>query len=305
MDKTRKIQVRKSQGLKIIIFAVILLAALQGWFLLTYYKELIPAIPSDLFKAPKEFPLSEQINNNGQNTQTNTSENNLNTSTTVSSAQTSETTSGTETTTSESTVASSSSSNAVVLSDIQKKIVLKLMDLLNQNITYGYNVYPKTGYPSDNVWASTDVIAFTLKDVGYDLMDLIYNDMKAHKEDYPMNIKNQKDPIKYTDFRDVFFQEQFFKRNALELQNKDGSWDYVSGNKDNAIQWQPGDIVYFQFDPKNPYNDLGGFISSRTNTNGVPLIIMISKEFGTIKEVDKLLEYKVVGHFRYPNPYTQ
>jgi uncharacterized protein YijF (DUF1287 family) len=301
MDKTRKIQVRKSQGLKIIIFAVILLTAFQGWFLLNYYKELITKIPSDLFKAPKEFPLSEQIINE-QITQINISENNLNTSTTESSVQTNET----ETTASESTAESSSGSNAVVLSDIQKKIVLKLMELLDQNITYGYKVYPETGYPTENdVWASTDVIAITLRDIGYDLMDLINIDMKAHKEDYPMDISKRKNPIKYIDFRDVFFQEKFFSRNALELQNKDGSWDYISGNEDNPIQWQPGDLVYFQFDPKNPYQDLGGFISSHTNANGVPLIIMISKEFGSVKEVDKLLEYKVVGHYRYPNPYTQ
>jgi uncharacterized protein YijF (DUF1287 family) len=301
MDKTRKIQVRKSQGLKIIIFAVILLTALQGWFLLNYYKELITKIPSDLFKAPKEFPLSEQIINE-QDTQINISENNLNTSATESSTPNGET----ETATSENTVESSGGSSAVVLSDIQKKIVLKLMELLDQNITYGYKVYPETGYPTENdVWASTDVIAVTLRDVGYDLMDLIYNDMQAHKEDYPMDITKRKNPIKYIDFRWTFFQEKFFSRNAWGLQNKDGSWDYVPGNKDNPIQWQAGDIVYFQFDPENPYQDLGGFISNNNNANGVPLIIMISKEFGSVKEVDKLLEYTVVGHYRYPNPNTE
>ena len=294
MDKIRKIQVRKSQGLKIIVFTVILLIALQGWFLLKYYKELITKIPSDLFKSPKEFPLSEQIINE-QNTQISISENNSNISATDQSTQTSET----ETATSESTAESSSGSDTVVLSDVQKKIVLKLMELLDKNITYGYKVYPKTGYPTENVWISTDVISVTLRDVGFDLMELIYNDMKAHKEDYPMDIKKQKDPNKYIDFRDVFFQEQFFKRNALELDT-----NYIPEDKNNIIQWQPGDIVYFQFDPKKPIQDLGGFISSHTNTNGVPLIIMISKEFGSVKEVDKLLEYKVIGHYRYPNPYA-
>jgi uncharacterized protein YijF (DUF1287 family) len=131
-------------------------------------------------------------------------------------------------------------------------------------------------------------------------MELIYEDMTAHKEDYPMDIKKRKDPIKHIDFRDVFFQEQFFKRNALELDKQ-----FIPDNRDNVIQWQPADILYFQFDPDNPYNDLGGFISSRTNDNGVPLIIMISKELGRISEVDKLQEYKIVGHFRYPNPYDE
>ena len=71
------------------------------------------------------------------------------------------------------------------------------------------------------------------------------------------------------------------------------------------IQWQPGDIVYFQFDPDDPYKDYGGFISSRTNDQGVPLVIMLSKELVKISEVDKLMEYTVVGHFRYPNPYAE
>ena len=183
---------------------------------------------------------------------------------------------------------------------MQKKIVLRLMALLEEDIQYGYKVYKETGYPNENIWISTDVIAMVLKDAGYDLMELINKDMVDHKEDYPLEIKNRKDPIKYIDFRDVFFQEQFFKRNALELEKK-----FIPGNKENMIQWQPGDIVYFQFDPENPYQDLGGFISSRNNDKGVPLVIMISKEFGRVLEVDKLQEYIIVGHFRYPNPYTE
>jgi hypothetical protein len=139
-----------------------------------------------------------------------------------------------------------------------------------------------------------------LKDAGYDLMELINKDMVDHKEDYPLDIKNRKDPIKYIDFRDVFFQEQFFKRNALELEKK-----FIPDNKENMIQWQPGDIVYFQFDPEDPYQDLGGFISSKNNDNGAPLVIMISKEFGRVVEIDKLQEYIIVGHFRYPNPYAE
>jgi hypothetical protein len=42
-----------------------------------------------------------------------------------------------------------------------------------------------------------------------------------------------------------------------------------------------------------------------TNPEGVPLVIMISSELGKVSEVDKLLEYKIVGHYRYPNPYNK
>jgi len=184
----------------------------------------------------------------------------------------------------------------IILTDVQKQIVLSLLELVEEDIEYGYEVFPDSGYPSNNVWISTDVISMILNDVGFDLMELMFKDMSEHKEDYPMDIKGRKEAIKYIDFRDVFFQEQFFKRHALGGLPT----EYAIDDPNNAILWQPGDILYFQFDPENPYADLGGFVSPRKNEEGIPLIIMISAELGSVSEVDKLLEYTVVGHFRYP-----
>ncbi len=296
MERSRKIQVRKSQGLKIIIFAIVVLSAVQVWFLINNYKEIVTKIPIDLFKAPISYPISEIVINlplsdRGSNA---TASNDSNTPSSTTSTATSEEQVG------DTTETTNPGEQAFELSEIQKKIVIKLMELLDSDITYGYNVYPETGYPTDNVWASTDVIAMVLKDLGYDLMELINKDMIDHSEDYPLDIKNRKEPIKHVDFRDTFFQEQFFRRNALELDN-----EYIPDNEDNIIQWQPGDIVYFQIDPDNPNKDYGGFISSRTNDEGVPLVIMLTKELGEISEVDKLLEYKIAGHFRYPDPYAE
>jgi len=301
MEKIKKIHVRKSQGFKIIVFTVIVLSAVQVWMLYSNYKDIIIKIPEDLFSYPKPVPVAELIVNlpyvppeTGEAAEEEAA------------AVTSTTDKPDLENTVETIVAESvdtqetavETAEAFVLSEVQKKIVLRLMELLDEDIEYGYTVYPDTGYPSENIWISTDVISMVLKDAGYDLMELIYEDMLNHKEDYPLDIKNRNEPIKYIDFRDVFFQEKFFKRNALELE-----LEYNLDNKD--IQWQPGDIVYFQFDPDNPYQDLGGFISSRTSDRGVPLVIMISKDLGKVSEIDKLLEYTVVGHFRYPNPYEE
>jgi uncharacterized protein YijF (DUF1287 family) len=191
----------------------------------------------------------------------------------------------------------SSSIEGFDLTEVQKKIIIKILSLLDEDITYGYETFPETGYPTNNVWISTDVISVTLNECGFDIMELINRDMLDHKEDYPMDIKGRKTPVKFIDFRDVFFQEQFFKRNALEL-----PLEFDQASEDNDVLWQAGDIVYFQFDEDNPYKDLGGFISSHKNDDGVPLVIMLSGEFGKVDEVDKLLEYVVVGHFRYPPP---
>jgi Uncharacterized protein conserved in bacteria len=300
MQKAKKIHIRKSQGFKIIVFAVIVLSAVQIWFLYKNYKEIVTKLPDSLYASPLNFPVSELTVNSKYQPPETSKENGqsaVTTGETISLENALETAQTTTVETTGTTVPESA--GEVILTDVQKKIVLRLMALLGEDIQYGYKIFKETGYPNENTWISTDVIAVVLKDTGYDLMELINKDMIDHKEDYPLDIKNRKDPIKYIDFRDVFFQEQFFKRNALELEKK-----FIPGNKENMIQWQPGDIVYFQFDPENPYQDLGGFISSRNNDQGVPLVIMISKEFGKVVEVDKLQEYIIVGHYRYPNPYA-
>ena len=298
MERTRKIQVRKSQGLKIIVFAIIVLSAVQVWFLINNYKEIITKIPIDLFKAPISYPISELvIDLPFRNSESNTTAGNG--SSTGSEAGTASTVTS-EGQAGDTTETTDSNAQAFELSDVQKKIVIKLMDLIDSDIIWGYKLYPDTGYPTENIWASTDVIAMVLKDLGYDLMGLINKDMIDHSEDYPLDIQNRKNPIKYIDFRQTFFQERFFRRNAFGLDEQ-----YLPDNKDNVIQWQPGDIVYFQFDPDDPNKDYGGFISSHTNDQGVPLVIMLSKELVKISEVDKLMEYTVVGHFRYPNPYAE
>ncbi len=300
MEKAKKIQIRKSHGFKVIVFAVIMFSAVQVWFLYKNYKEIITKLPDNLYASPLDFPVSELTINSKYQPPADSLEGSQNAITadeTISLENSLETA---VTTAAESVETTAESVQEFILTDVQKKIVLRLMALLDEDIEYGYKVYKETGYPSENIWISTDVISMVLKDAGYDLMELINKDMVDHKEDYPLDIKKRKDPIKYIDFRDVFFQEQFFKRNALELEKK-----FIPGNKENMIQWQPGDIVYFQFDPENPYQDLGGFISSRNSDKGVPLVIMISKEFGRVLEVDKLQEYIIVGHFRYPNPYAE
>ena len=268
------------------IYAGIIIALLQFLALKNLYQEQkIIKLPEKLFQSPVEYPTGEltldlNIDRYGPDTDESRPSSALDLE--------------------DETQASSESgpeSGDIVLTDIQKQIVLRLLELVEEDIEYGYEVFPDSGYPSNNIWISTDVISMILNEAGFDLMELIYKDMSEHKEDYPMDIKGRKEAIKYIDFRDVFFQEQFFKRHAFELPT-----EYTIDDPNNTILWQPGDILYFQFDPENPYKDLGGFVSPRKNVEGVPLIIMISAESGSISEVDVLLEYTIVGHYRYPPP---
>jgi len=283
-DRIRKKQYRKSVNYKYFIYIVGIIALLQLLALRACYQEKIFKLPEKLFSSKIDFPISELTLD-------------ISYGEPESGFMEDGDVSGTE-----GDIAIESGENqpgeieGQNLTDIQKKIVLKALELLDKDIKYGYEVFPDTGYPS-NVWISTDVISVTLRDCGHDLMELIYKDMSEHKEAYPMDIKGRKTPIKYIDFRVVFFQEKFFQRNALEL-----TVEYDINDENISSLWQAGDIVYFQFDENNPDKDLGGFISPRYNDEGVPLVIMISSEFGKVREVDKLLEYKIVGHYRYPPP---
>ena len=284
-ERIRKKQYRKSVNYKYFIYIVGLIALLQLLTLRACYQEKIFKLPEKLFSSKIDFPISELT---------------LDISYGESESRSIE--DGDASVTEEdSAIESDENQSAEIegqnLTDIQKKIVLKALELLDKDIKYGYEVFPDAGYPTSNVWISTDVISVTLRDCGYDLMELIYKDMSEHKEAYPMDIKGIKTPIKYIDFRVVFFQEKFFQRNALEL-----TVEYDINDENKSLLWQEGDIVYFQFDENNPDKDLGGFISPRYNDEGVPLVIMISSEFGKVREVDKLLEYKIVGHYRYPPP---
>jgi len=285
-ERVRKKQFRKNINYKYFIYIVAIIALLQLLTLRACYQEKIFKLPEKLFSSKIDFPISElTLDITYGEPESRFMED--------SDAYMTEEDSAIESDENQSNDIESHN-----LSDIQRDIVLKALELLDEDIKYGYDVFPDTGYPSSNVWISTDVISVTLRDCGYDLMDLIYEDMNEHKEDYPMDIKGRKTAIKYIDFRDVFFQEQFFKRNALTTL----PLEYDKENENNNFLWQAGDIVYFQFDENNPYKDLGGFISPNKNNDGIPLVIMISKELGKVCEVDKLLEYKIVGHFRYPPP---
>ena len=171
------------------------------------------------------------------------------------------------------------------------------MKLPEEGIAYKYQAYPETGYPNEKNWISTDVISVVLNDCGYDLMELIFKDMTEHIDAYPMDKKGTTAPSKKSDFRVVYFQQKFFQRNALEL-----PITFDAKDPANLLQWQPGDIVYFEIDAENPGKDVGGMISTHKSDKGIPLVIMITADLGKVTEVDALSTLKASGHFRYPYP---
>ncbi|MBQ7139884.1 MAG: DUF1287 domain-containing protein [Bacilli bacterium] len=136
--------------------------------------------------------------------------------------------------------------------------------------------YYSSGYPDDEYGVCTDVVAFSLKDSGYDLMDLVYNHVKENRELYNIDTID-----KNIDFRRVVNLDVYFKNTAIVLTN----------DINKIEEWQGGDIVVFK---KHI-----GIVSDKRNKNGVPFIIHHANPYQIHYEED-ILEQRddIIGHYR-------
>ena len=143
---------------------------------------------------------------------------------------------------------------------------------------YVSEYYDKVGYAPGDRGVCTDVIAFGFVGAGYDLMEMINADIRAHPEDYP----NAED--EYIDFRRVENQLVFFEKYAAESLTTDF--------RDGA-QWQAGDIVVFE---KHI-----GLAAEGRNWKGIPLLLHHGREDQTeyIEDRFEVTDQAVVGHFRW------
>lgn len=136
--------------------------------------------------------------------------------------------------------------------------------------------YYQTGYPDDGYGVCTDVVANALKNAGYDLMDLVQEDIKMNLDDYDIA-----EPDRNIDFRRVRNLKIYFSHTAVNL----------TTDISEIEEWQGGDIVIFQ-------NHIG-IVSDRRNENGVPYVIHHNGPWQKSYEQD-ILESRddIVGHYR-------
>ena len=136
--------------------------------------------------------------------------------------------------------------------------------------------YYETGYPNDNYGVCTDVVAFALLEAGYDLKELVNEDIKKNKELYNIDIID-----KNIDFRRVKNLQVYFKNNAISL----------TTDINDITAWQGGDIIIFK---KHI-----GIVSDKRNKKGISFIIHHANPYQRYYEED-ILEYRddIVGHYR-------
>ena len=111
--------------------------------------------------------------------------------------------------------------------DDQTDILNNANNYIKTNPKYKSKYY-NTGYPDDEYGVCTDVVAFALKDAGYDLMVLVNEDIKNNKELYDIDAVD-----KNIDFRRVKNLKVYFDNNAISL----------TTDINEIEEWQGGDIV--------------------------------------------------------------
>lgn len=157
-------------------------------------------------------------------------------------------------------------------------------DILNNVRTYiakkpkYKSKYYENGYPDDEYGVCTDVVANGLKGAGYDLKELVNEDIINNKEKYNIEVID-----KNIDFRRVRNLDVYLKNNSISL-TKDLS---------QIEEWQGGDIIVFK--------DHIGIISDKRNKKGIPFLIHHANPIQVNYEEDVLELYGqdyIIGHYR-------
>ena len=161
--------------------------------------------------------------------------------------------------------------------DDQTDILNNVRTYIAKNPKYKSKYY-ETGYPDDEYGVCTDVVANGLKDAGYDLKELVNEDIINNKEKYNIEVID-----KNIDFRRVRNLDVYLKNNSISL-TKDLS---------QIEEWQGGDIIVFK--------DHIGIISDKRNKKGIPFLIHHANPIQVNYEEDVLELYRqeyIIGHYR-------
>ncbi len=147
--------------------------------------------------------------------------------------------------------------------------------------------YYSQGYPPPGVGACTDVVWRAFKEAGYDLKNLVDEDIRLHPDRYG---STGQDPDPNIDFRRVKNLQVFFQYHGQSLTTR-----LIAEDVDNLVQWQPGDIVVFA-----PPKEHIGIISDHRLRNGIPLVIHNAGPRASEADVLSYWPTPILYHFRFP-----
>ena len=159
--------------------------------------------------------------------------------------------------------------------DDQLDILQGAKDYVAGKPKYGSNYY-EGGYPTDSQGVCADVLGFALQAAGYDLRDLVNEDIKSDPSAYGIS-----EPDSNIDFRRVKNLQVYLGRHAKNL----------TTDLSQTGEWQGGDIITFA---KHI-----AIVSDKRNERGVPYVIHLSLIQAAYEE--DFLEWStdIVGHYRW------
>jgi len=146
--------------------------------------------------------------------------------------------------------------------------------------------YCKGGYPVDSKGVCTDLIWRAFKSAGYNLKNMIDEDIRKFPSDYKNSVTK---PDPNIDFRRVKNQAVYFKKYGVVLTQK-----LTPGDSTNLSEWQPGDIVTFRF-PEHI-----AMISDLRRPDGVPYLLHNCGPFAAEEDVFLLWAPEISAHYRFP-----
>ena len=136
--------------------------------------------------------------------------------------------------------------------------------------------YYNSGFPDDEYGVCTDVVINGLLEAGYNLRELMDEDIKLHKKDYNIDSPDNK-----IDFRRVVNMEVYLRKYAISL----------TTDINEINEWQPGDIVVWKHHV--------GILSDTRNSKGMPFVLHNASPFQASYEEDVLRTWgKIIGHYR-------
>jgi hypothetical protein len=158
-------------------------------------------------------------------------------------------------------------------------------------VNTGKFVYPN-GDLDPAIGVCTDLIVRVLRKVGYDLQKLVYEDAMKIFSAYPYSNWNMTKPNANIDHRRVPMLNAYFKRFAKSLT--------IETTAEKLDQWQAGDIIIWDLTGKGKLDHIGIVSDKRLKKNNRPLVIDNFPDPGYVFESDRLEEWTIRAHYRFP-----
>ena len=154
-------------------------------------------------------------------------------------------------------------------------VLLSAKEYIATNPKYKSEYY-ENGYPDDEYGVCTDVVGFAFLNAGYNLRELVDEDIRNHPEDYAIDKPDSK-----IDFRRVVNLKVYFDHTAESL-----TTDY-----NDYEAWQAGDIII--------WDGHIGLISEHRNRKGIPFVYHHASAIQASYEEDVIEAYgEILGHYR-------